>query len=125
MRGRFNYPALKSRAIDYAKVQGARQILVEDAGVGTALVAELKDAGLWATAITPERDKVTRMSVQSGKFECGQVWFPNSASWLSDLEMELFSFPNGRHDDQVDSISQALAHHGTGYDGTLFWVSGY
>lgn len=26
------------------------------------------------------------------------------------LEAELFAFPNGRHDDQVDSISQALIH---------------
>ena len=26
------------------------------------------------------------------------------------LEAELFAFPSGRHDDQVDSISQALGH---------------
>jgi phage terminase large subunit-like protein len=45
-----------------------------------------------------------------------------SAPWLPILEAELFSFPGGRHDDQVDSISQALAHTG-GYDSTLSWVS--
>ena len=61
-------------------------------------------------AIKPERDKVTRMSIESGKFESGQVFFPNRAPWLPDLEAELFAFPNARHDDQVDSISQALAH---------------
>jgi hypothetical protein len=43
-------------------------------------------------------------------FESGRVRFPREAPWLSGLEAELFSFPNGRHDDQVDSISQALAH---------------
>jgi phage terminase large subunit-like protein len=33
---------------------------------------------------------------------------PERASWLPDLEAELFSFPGSRHDDQCDSISQAL-----------------
>jgi predicted phage terminase large subunit-like protein len=85
------------------------EILIEDTGVGTALVAELQDAGLSAIAVKPELDKRTRMSIQSGKFESGRVLFPNQAPWLADLETELFAFPNGRHDDQVESISQALA----------------
>jgi predicted phage terminase large subunit-like protein len=58
------------------------------------------------------------MSIQSGKFESGQVLFPNQAPWLADLETELFAFPNARHDDQVDSISQALAHQISGYGWT-------
>src|SRR5450432_1769756 len=99
------------------------KILIEDTGVGTALIAELKDAGLYAIAVKPERDKATRMSIQTGKFESGQVWFPNKAPWLADLEAEFFAFPNGRYDDQVDSISQALAHHASGYDSTMSWVS--
>ena len=33
----------------------------------------------------------------------------------SDLLAELLAFPNGRHDDQVDSISQALAYEFSGY----------
>jgi hypothetical protein len=37
------------------------------------------------------------------------------ASWLADFEAELFAFPRGRHDDQVDSISQALAHKSSSY----------
>ena len=71
---------------------------------------ELQNAGLSAVGVKPEHDKRTRMSIQSSKFASGQVFFPNDAPWLSDLENELFAFPNGRHDDQVDSISQALAH---------------
>jgi phage terminase large subunit-like protein len=39
-----------------------------------------------------------------------QEFFPRRASWLAGQETELFSFPASRHDDQVDSISQALAH---------------
>jgi hypothetical protein len=50
------------------------------------------------------------MAIQAAKFESGKVFFPRQAPWLPDLEAELFSFPASRHDDQVDSISQALTH---------------
>ena len=57
----------------------------------------------------PEGDKVARMSIQSAKFEAGLVHLPEAAPWLAELEAELFAFPSSRHDDQIDSISQALA----------------
>jgi hypothetical protein len=40
-------------------------------------------------------------------FASGRGVFPTEATWL---EAELFAFPNSRHDDQVDRISQALAY---------------
>jgi predicted phage terminase large subunit-like protein len=46
----------------------------------------------------------------SALFEAGQVFLPMRAPWLPDLEAELFAFPGSRHDDQIDSISQALNH---------------
>jgi hypothetical protein len=39
----------------------------------------------------------------------GFVWLPEEAHWLDDCMSELAAFPMGRHDDQVDSIAQALA----------------
>jgi phage terminase large subunit-like protein len=41
---------------------------------------------------------------------------------LAALEQELLTFPQGRTDDQVDSISQALAYDGKGYDYSLSWL---
>jgi predicted phage terminase large subunit-like protein len=82
----------------HAKAHRPNEIL-RGSGVGTALVAELKNARLVAVPVEPERDKVTRMSVQSGKFEAGLVLFPHSAPLLADLEAELFSFPHSRRDD--------------------------
>ena len=32
-----------------------------------------------------------------------QVVIPEVAAWLSEFEREITAFPNGRHDDQVDS----------------------
>jgi predicted phage terminase large subunit-like protein len=47
-------------------------------------------------------------SAQTAKIEGGQVFLAQNAAWLEDLRNELLAFPNGRHDDQVDSMSQAL-----------------
>jgi predicted phage terminase large subunit-like protein len=109
-RERVDYPALKARAMSLAKFHNSKAILIEDAGVGSGLAKELQQLGLPAIAVKPVLDKRTRMSIQSGKIASGQVFLPIAASWLDDFETELFSFPGARHDDQVDSVSQALAY---------------
>jgi predicted phage terminase large subunit-like protein len=110
LRGRFDYPTLTAQAVAHAQIHRPTKILIEDTGVGTALVPELRNRGFTAIAVQVEHNKEIRMSVQSGKFASGQVFFPHRASWLEDLEAELYAFPGSRHDDQVDSISQALGH---------------
>lgn len=107
-RGRVDYPALKAKAEELAKKWGAQRVLVEDTGAGTSLGQELRGKVWGIIAVKPEGDKVSRMSVASAKIEAGQVFLPEQASWLSDFESELFAFPAGRHDDQCDSVSQAL-----------------
>jgi predicted phage terminase large subunit-like protein len=109
LRGRFDFPILRRKVSEQAKLHKASQILIEDAGFGTALIQELKTA-FSVIAVKPEYDKKIRIAIQAAKFENGQVFFPKEAPWLRDLEAELFAFPSGRHDDQVDSISQALGH---------------
>jgi predicted phage terminase large subunit-like protein len=107
-RGRVDYPALKAKVEFLSKKWGARRVLVEDAGSGTMLVQELRGRVAGIIGVTPERDKISRMAVASSRFEAGEVFLPERAPWLTDLESELFAFPGGRHDDQCDSISQAL-----------------
>ena len=79
LRGRFDYPTLRSRAIAHAQAHKPHKILIEDAGVGTALVSELKRSGLTAIAVKPEQSKMIRMSIESAKFEAGLVLFPHQA----------------------------------------------
>jgi predicted phage terminase large subunit-like protein len=110
VRDRCDYPTLRTRAVSHAQQHRPNRIFVEDADVGTALITELKNARFPALPVKPEHNKQVRMSIQSIKFENGRVLFPKNAPWLADLEAELLAFPNGRHDDQVDSISQALTH---------------
>jgi predicted phage terminase large subunit-like protein len=109
VRERLEYQDLKRRARNLVLRDAPDAILIEDAGVGSALFADLRAENFAAIGIRPEADKITRLAVKAPLFESGRVIFPERASWLPDLEAELFSFPQSRHDDQVDSISQALA----------------
>jgi hypothetical protein len=59
------------------------------------------------------------MAVASAKFEAGQALLPEWALWF-DLEAELFVFPGSRHDDQCDSISQALLDKNNSF---MTWLS--
>jgi phage terminase large subunit-like protein len=90
-------------------------MLVEDKGSGTSLIQDLRRDGVPVISIRPEGDKVSRLFANQAQFESGSVWFPQDADWMPDLVSELMAFPSVRHDDQVDSISQAL----TWIDGKL------
>ena len=108
-RKRVDYPELKAAVRTLASRHAANRVLVEDAGAGISLVQELLGEVTGILAVKPDRDKITRMSVVSSKFESGLVFLPEHAPWLADLEAELFAFPGSWHDDQCDSVSQALA----------------
>jgi predicted phage terminase large subunit-like protein len=108
VRDKFDYPQLKACAIRQASRYEPRVVLIEDAGVGTGLIAELRQRGINVVEVKPTTSKEARASVKSAMFEGGRVFFPERASWLPELQNELLSFPGSRHDDQVDSVVQAL-----------------
>ena len=113
-RKRVDYPELKAAVRSLASRHAVQRVLVEDAGAGIALVQELLGEVDGILAVKPDRDKITRMSVVSSKFESGLVFLPERAPWLADFEAELFAFPGSRHDDQCDSVSQALTDDNCG-----------
>jgi predicted phage terminase large subunit-like protein len=116
LRDRLDFPELKDCAISYARAQHARVIRIEDAGLGTGLIAELKRAGLSIVGVRPEQSKQMRLQMQLIKFRNGDVLFPRLATFLPELEAELLAFPRGRFDDQVDSVCLALSHEAPTYD---------
>jgi predicted phage terminase large subunit-like protein len=124
-RGRYEYPRLRQTALTLAERYNPSAIVIEEASTGIALGQDLKEMGRFRVRPVPvDRDKVTRLYVQAAKFEAGRVYFPRNAPFLPDLEAELLTFPQGKHDDQVDSITQALAFKAFGYDVTMQWVNG-
>ena len=84
-------------------VAKAREVVAANIAAGRRVaVAESCTGGLVSAAIT-------EIPGSSAMFEAGYVLFPVDAPWLPDLTRELFGFPQTRHDDQVDSITQYLA----------------
>ena len=108
IRGKFEFPTLKAKAIQAAEMWQPSRVLIEDSGIGTGLIQVLKEAGISAIPVPPTLSKEERATIQTDKFEAKRVFFPKEAPWLSVLMAELLAFPAGRHDDQVDSIVQAL-----------------
>lgn len=110
-RKRVDFPELRQTAIALSKRYNPRMVLVEDAGVGPALVTDLRRAGINTKAIKSSNSKVARADIETAKFEGGRVLLPTKAPWLTEFEAELLAFPGGRHDDQVDALCQALVYH--------------
>jgi predicted phage terminase large subunit-like protein len=77
--------------------------------------------GINVKLVPIERDKIGRLYVNQAKFEAGLVLFPSQASFLGDLSAELLTFPQGKTNDQVDSITQALSYR-SGYDHSGSWI---
>jgi predicted phage terminase large subunit-like protein len=110
LRKRLEYPELKRAVIDHAAKYHATAVLIEDAGTGSPLVADLRRGDkLRPIPIRPDRDKVVRLEGLTPVIEPGRVLLPETAPWLDDFRAEILAFPYGRHDDQVDSMSQFLA----------------
>jgi hypothetical protein len=59
--------------------------------------------------IVPEMHKAMRLHAQTGAIENGFVHLPARAPRLDEYLLEPTTFPKSRHDDRVDSTSQALA----------------
>lgn len=108
-RARLEFPELRRRIEKERKKWNANQILIENAGSGIQLIQDLKrNARLNVIGIRPKLDKVTRLINATPAIEAGRVSIPKDAPWLAEFQREIVHFPNGKHDDQVDSLSQFL-----------------
>jgi predicted phage terminase large subunit-like protein len=115
VRERLEFPALRRKVIEVYNqwffATGIYPILlIEDASAGTVLIQDLRQRNIHAKGIRPVGDKVMRMAAQSAKIEAGEVLLPSGAKWLKDFRTEVLAFPHGSHDDQIDSMSQALSY---------------
>ena len=109
----------------YRKFEPSR-LLIEDRSSGISLIQELKVEGVYGIEPfkpQPGSDKYMRLAAQSIKFESGRVHLPKEAPWLGEYIREITGFPGGKHDDQVDSTSQALEYLGTEASAFAAWVA--
>jgi predicted phage terminase large subunit-like protein len=86
-----------------------RTILVEDASSGPGLAKMLEEhhhrCELWPTA---GLSKEERLEPHLHMFSEGRVLIKNGEPWTTELANEWLRFPFGKHDDQVDAMTQYL-----------------
>lgn len=86
--------------------------LVEDKANGTAVMDTLKDRVSGIKAVSPKDGKEARARAVTPEVESGSVYLPHPSDpgneWVTDLLSELRNFPHDAHDDQVDTLTQAL-----------------
>jgi predicted phage terminase large subunit-like protein len=85
-----------------------RSILVEDHGSGIGLIQTLRERRLPIVGVKPKGVTVMRMHAHTATLEAGKVFLKAGAPWLDDWRNEILPFPHGRHDDQVDALSQLM-----------------
>ena len=108
-RARLDAPSLRQRVAALYERHQPELVLIEDKASGISLVQELyQSTSIPVEEFVPEGDKIMRAFSQSAAIAGGKVWLPKEAPWLDDLKTEVLAFPNGRHDDQVDSIVQFM-----------------
>jgi len=108
-RMKMDYPRLMQRVMHLRQVEKPRYVLIEDGASGVQLYQSLRHEGVpGVVSCKAQTSKVMRLMTASPLIENGRVFLPKEAPWLAAYEHELMMFPHGRHDDQVDSTSQAL-----------------
>lgn len=109
-RGKVLYPQLKAKFKEIQSVYNPNRSLIEDKSGGETLIPDLKNQGYSnIIAIQPgTKDKVERAAVPSEIINQGRIFLPEDAPWLDTFLDELLTFPNCKHDDQVDTLTQFI-----------------
>jgi predicted phage terminase large subunit-like protein len=108
VRGRFPFEALKRKVIEVKQRYESSTLLIEDSPISHGLIQSLRERSINITVDKPDTDKRARVIAQTDLFAGGSVRLPQKAGWLEEFTAELLAFP-GRHDDQVDALTQGLA----------------
>lgn len=108
-KDRMEFPQLKKKAYELFYEWEPDSLIIEKRASGAPLIYELRAMGIPLAEYTPSKgsDKIARVNAVSDLFHSGYVWAPEKR-WADEVIEECASFPNGDHDDIVDSMSQAL-----------------
>ena len=110
------YGAIYGDANEFGHGKKVDLVLVEDKSAGTQLIQDLRRAGVSVRSYNPgNADKTQRLNIIAPIIQRGRVYVPESRSnpgmardWAEALVSQLCAFPEVRHDDLVDSTTQAL-----------------
>jgi predicted phage terminase large subunit-like protein len=87
----------------------ALAVLVEDKANGSAIIQTLQRE-MFCVPVNPLGGKEARVNAVSPAIESGHVYLPQGEEWVSAFVDQFTAFPAGKHDDMVDSATQALSY---------------
>jgi predicted phage terminase large subunit-like protein len=117
VRGRWSFTETQRQMILLSqRWPEAKEKLVEDAANGPAIISSLGGTLPGIIPIAAQGSKSARLAAVSGMLEAGNVYLPQKSDWVGDFVEEVCTFPYGAHDDQCDTMSQALSRL---YKGTV------
>ena len=112
IRGRFDFVTTLRKFVEFTRKHDyCVRKLIEDKANGTAVINTLKSRMSGIIPIVPHESKEARASAVTTLWEAHNVFLPNpdKYQWVSrEFIPELLVFPGGKHDDQVDCMTQAL-----------------
>jgi len=111
VRGRWDFPTtcdqLEALCRRWPRVSDK---VIEDKANGPAIIAQMRNRIGGIVEFTPKDSKEARANAITAFIEAGDVEIPDPrrCEWVGGFVEECASFPNGPHDDQVDTCTQAL-----------------
>jgi len=116
IRGKWEFPELKSRAKEYYMEFSPDICLIESRAAGMPLIYEFRQAGIPVQDVSNARgtkfqpnDKISRVNTITDIFASGNVWAPKIRNWAQEVIEECAAFPSGEYDDYVDTVVMALS----------------
>lgn len=118
LKDKWEFPELKRIAASHAAKWRPHAVLIEDKASGQSLVQELRQGTkLFVVPVQKGTDKVTNANAVTPIIESGRVFLPEGHPEVAGLIASHGQFPNGAHDDDVDSVTQALNYLARGGGG--------
>lgn len=128
-RRKVAFPDLCNEVANQAAKHRPNAILIEDQSTGSPLIDECNRRGITgAIGRRSSSDKATRMNGETAKLQAGSLILPKAVPWLDEFLIEYLAFPGGKHDDQIDALSQFLNWRTSAETQTSFsadWGSDY
>ena len=108
-RFKLDLQALASKIEELYVAEKCNHLIIEESSISISLIQYLqKILPVSFIQYKPKGNKATRANNAVLYIKSKDVLLAEGASWLDEFRAEINAFPNGKHDDQVDALTQLI-----------------